>query len=227
MKLAILYSGGKDSTLAMHKASEDNEIVCLITMHSENKDSYMFHSSNIHLTELQAQALEIPLINFNTHGKKELELTDLKDSIKKAKDKFKFQGIVTGALFSDYQASRIGKICEDLELKCLNPLWHLDPVTELNKLLQLDFEVMIIQVAAEGFDESWLGRKIDQKTIDDLIKINKKNKINITAEGGEYESLVLNCPMFKKRISIKKAHKISESKSRGNYIIESAELVNK
>ena len=227
MKLAILYSGGKDSTLAMHKVAEENEIVCLITMHSENKDSYMFHSSNIHLTELQAQALEIPLINFNTHGKKELELTDLKDSIKKAKDKFKFQGIVTGALHSDYQATRIQKICDDLNLKCINPLWHKDQESHLRDVLNSGFKIILKVVEEEGLTKEWLGKEITHEDIDKLVKLHNKTGFHCGGEGGEYESLVLDCPMYKKKLQILDTEIIMENKYTGKLIIKNAKLISK
>src|SRR3989339_1541107 len=114
MRLGVLFSGGKDSCYAMHLAKQQHEIVCLITLRSENKESYMFHTPNISITELQAEAIGLPLLTADTLGKKEDELADLKKAIQKAKDMFAIQGIVTGAIESVYQASRIQKLCDEI-----------------------------------------------------------------------------------------------------------------
>src|SRR3989344_2786086 len=129
MKLALLFSGGKDSTYAGFIAKKcKHKIVCLITLQSKNQDSYMFHTPSISKTQSQADAMKIPLIIQKTKGKKESELKDLKLAIRFAKKKYKVQGIITGAVESIYQASRIQKICDELNLECFNPLWQKDQI---------------------------------------------------------------------------------------------------
>jgi len=83
MKLGVLYSGGKDSTLALIKAQQHHEVACLISIISENKESFMFHTPNIDMTLLQSQALGIPLVRVTTKGEKEKELEDLKKRLMK------------------------------------------------------------------------------------------------------------------------------------------------
>ena len=202
MKLGVLFSGGKDSTYAAYLAGQNNELVCLITLHSKNLYSYMFHTPSISKTKLQAEVMNLPLIEVNTKGEKEIELNDLKDAIIDAKKKYKIEGIVTGAVESVYQASRIQKICDDLGLEVFNPLWQKNQIELLNDLIKNKFEVIIVAVAAEGFDTSWLGRKIDVNMIEELVKLNKKYGINPAFEGGEAESFVLNCPLFKKKLKV-------------------------
>jgi len=226
MRLGVLFSGGKDSTLALMKAMQSNEVVCLITAVSKNPESYMFHTPNIELTKLQAEAIGLPLIQKVTEGVKEEELKDLKEAIKKSKEKFGIEGIVTGAIASNYQKSRIQKICDDLKLKCINPLWGMDQKKVLEELVKNKFEVIIVGVFAKIFDESWLGRKIDEKTVEELLKLEKKEKINPAGEGGEIETLVLNAPFFKKRLKIIKTEKIMEKDS-GILKIKRAELERK
>lgn len=208
----------------MHKAAEKNEISCLITIISENKESYMFHTPNIQLADYQAEALGIPLLKFKTKGEKEKELVDLEKAISEAKKKFKLDGIVTGALASNYQATRIQKICDKLDLKCLNPLWQMNQVEELKELVEKNYDVRIIGVFAYPFTEKWLGRKIDGKAISELVEMEKKYKINPAGEGGEIETLVLDSPMFKKKLKIEKS-KIEYSNYSGILKIEKVELV--
>jgi len=203
MKAGILFSGGKDSTYAMYLAKKaGHEIVCLMTMHSENKESYMFHTPSISKTEKQAEVMGLPLIVDKTKGEKEEELDDLKRLIKKAIDEFGIEGITTGALHSEYQAVRIGKICDDLGLECINPLWHKDEIDYLNELIDADFKIMIIGVFAYPLDESWLGRIIDDKFIEEVAELKEKYKIHPAGEGGEFETFVLNCPLFSRELKV-------------------------
>ena len=150
MKLAVLFSGGKDSTLALYKSMQEHEIACLVSIISKNPESYMFHTPNIHIVKMQAEAIGLPLVLKNTKGEKEKELEDLKKAMEEAKKKYKIEGIVTGALKSVYQSSRIQKLCDELGLQCINPLWQRDEIGLLNELLQNNFKVIISGIFAKN-----------------------------------------------------------------------------
>ncbi len=203
MKCGALFSGGKDSCYAAYLATKQgNELACLISVISENPESYMFHTPSINQTINQAEAMDIPLLIHNTKGEKELELKDLEDAIKQAKKKYKIEAIITGALHSEYQASRIQKICDNLGLRCINPLWHKNEIQYLDELIENKFKVMIIGVFAYPLDKSWLGRMIDNKFIEDVEKLKEKYKIHPAGEGGEFETFVLDCPLFKNSLKV-------------------------
>jgi len=203
MKLGVLFSGGKDSTYAAWLAKkEGHELDCLITLHSENPESFMFHTPSIKKTERQAAAMGMPLLTYQTKGIKEKELKDLEAAIKDAIKKHNIQGIVTGALHSDYQATRIQKICDGLKISCINPLWHRDEFKYLQELIDNNFKVVIIGVSAYPLNASWLGRIIDESFINDVTKIHEKYKIHVAGEGGEFESFVLNCPLFRRPLKV-------------------------
>ena len=223
MKLGILFSGGKDSYLAMHLASEDHEISCLLTVKSSNQDSWMFHTPAITWTKLQAESLNIPQVIQETEGIQDDELEDLFILIKKAKKEYLIEGIVTGALASTYQSTRIQKICNKLDLWCFNPIWQLSQVKLLEKLQTYKITSIITGIAAEPFDESWLGKEIDYSTINELLSYSKKYKINPAGEGGEFESLVINAPMFSKKLHILSS-KIHYSNFSGRLEIKEAKL---
>jgi ABC transporter with metal-binding/Fe-S-binding domain ATP-binding protein len=204
MKVGILFSGGKDSVYSAYLAKKRrHKIACLISIHSKNKESYMFHTPNIKETVKQAKSMNIPLIIQKTKGVKEEELNDLESVIKQAIEKYKIQGIVTGAIHSVYQSSRIQKLCYKLNIKCLNPLWQKNEIEYLNELIKDKFKVIIIGVFAYPLDKSWLGRKIDKEFIEETKKLKEKYKIHPAGEGGEFETFVLNCPLFKKELKIK------------------------
>lgn len=221
MKIGVLYSGGKDSTLALLKAGERHKIACLITLLSENPESYMFQTANVWMTKLQAEAMNLPLVSIKTKGEKEAELEDLKRAILEAKNKYHIEGVVTGALRSTYQASRIQKICHDLDLWCFNPLWLKDPVELLNEALARGIRAIISGVFAEPLDESYLGKTIDQSMIEKLASL--KNLINPAGEGGELETTVIKAPTFNKKIIIDKAE-ITHAKHSGIYSVKEAHL---
>ena len=226
MRVAVLFSGGKDSTMAVYNALENGEDVAyLLAMKSANDESYMFHVPNIHLTDLLACAMEIPIISIQTEGIKEQELEDLKRGFVELKS-LGVEAIYTGALYSTYQKSRIEKLGEEVGLKIISPYWHVNELEYMRLIISLGFEVIISGVAAYGLDEKWLGRRIDDECIDDLIKLNDKVGLNLAFEGGEAETLVLDGPIFKKKIKILKDKKLWHVDS-GLYIIEKAELEDK
>ena len=221
MKLGALFSGGKDSCLAIHKAMKEHSVVCLISLISANPESYMFHVPNISLVDLQAETIGLPLIRKNTPGVKEEELVQLKQAIQEAKEKYKIEGIVTGAVCSIYQCSRIQKICKELGLECINPLWQMDEIELLKQLKE--FEVIISGIFAYKLGKELLGKKIDEKIIAKLEKLQKEIKINPAGEGGEIETTVLNAPFFRKRIVVKD-FEIDFKDNCGTYIIKRTEI---
>ena len=174
MDVAILFSGGKDSTMALYNALEAKEDVkYLLSMKSKNDESYMFHVPNIHITDLLSQALDIPIISAQTDGIKEEELNDLKREFENLKD-LGVEAIYTGALYSTYQKSRIEKLCDEVGLKAISPYWHVDELEYMRKIVSLGFKIIICGVAAWGLDESWLGQVIDDECIDGAIDTMRK-----------------------------------------------------
>lgn len=219
---ACLFSGGKDSTLALHKMhAAKRDVELLITMVSENEYSYMFHKPNIAFTKMQAEAMGIRHIMHDTKGEKEEELQDLEMVLKVNE----VTELVTGAIASDYQRQRIDRICKVLSIDHIAPLWGIDPLEELDELAR-DYKVIITQVAAEGFDESFLGAVIDGSMIEKLKGINKRYGVNLLFEGGEAESFVLDAPMFKRRIQILEHNNVWSGMG-GRYVIEKAALRDK
>jgi len=200
MRVGVLFSGGKDSFYALAKAMKYEQIACLISLVSENKHSYMFHTPGQNLLRAQAEAVGLPIVLHPTKGEEEKELEDLRSAIVLAKKKFKIGGVVTGALASTYQASRVQRICNELELWCYNPLWQKDQIVLLHELVEDGFVVAINGVAAEPFDETWLGKKITPDVITRLEELQQSHHINPAGEGGEYETMVLDSPLHKRKL---------------------------
>ncbi|MEM3791685.1 MAG: diphthine--ammonia ligase [Candidatus Micrarchaeaceae archaeon] len=222
MTNACLFSGGKDSTLALHKAFEFGiRVDLLITMVSQNAESFMFHVPNIMLTELQARAMNIEHVFKETKGEKERELEDLKDVIIENDVGL----LVTGAIESRYQADRINMIAAKLGIDHFAPLWHMDPFEELGEVSKR-FDAIITHISAEGLDSGMLGKRIDEGMIKKIRAANERYGVHPSFEGGEGETFVLDAPLFQKRIKILKSREEIKGLV-GDFIIEDAVLEEK
>ena len=201
MRFAALTSGGKDSILAIWKAMEAGHSVCaMLSVIPENKESYMFHSVNLAAVPVMAERASMAYIPIFTKGEKEAELDDLRAGISKAADEFSVEGIVTGAIASEYQRSRIAGICDELGLVLYAPLWGASPDSVVADAASL-LDARIVVTAADGLNENVLGKRIDEHLIAVLKAVEKKRRINIAGEGGEYESLVFDAPFFSKPVA--------------------------
>jgi diphthine-ammonia ligase len=208
LRAGVLFSGGKDSTYAAYVARQrGDELLCLITLSPARSDSYMFHYPNIRWTAMQAQTMHLPQVTLETKGVKEDELADLSKAIEIAKRDYSIDGVYTGALASVYQKSRVERVCDELGVNAVSPLWHVDQVTHLTDIVANRFEVIMTGVAALGLDESWLGRPLDKEAISDLAKLHAKYGVNPGLEGGEGETFVLDCPLFDQRIEVVSSRK--------------------
>ncbi len=222
MKVGCLISGGKDSLYACYIAKQWGwEISHLIAI-APKKLSWMYHGENVHLIPMIAKSIGLPLLMKESDAEKERELEDLKELILKAG----IDAIVSGAIASEYQRTRIEKICHEAGVKSFMPLWHKNQKQLLKEMIDAGFVIVIDAIAAEGLDENLLGRVIDGDVFKKLEKVADKYKINMGGEGGEYETLVLDCPIYKKRIEILEAEK-KWNGMRGIFEIRKARLVDK
>jgi asparagine synthase (glutamine-hydrolysing) len=182
----------------------------------------MFHYPNIKWTRLQAEAIGINQEMVTLPSVSD-EMNILERSLKTVRDKDRIQGIVTGALASDYQKTRIDRICDGLNLKTYSPVWHKSSQRLVEDLHQNRFNIIMSRVAANGLDSSWLGHVLAGNEWDKLRKLSTKYSFNLTGEGGEYETFVVDAPHFNKRIEIEKGHVETEGDAT-TFIIDSAVL---
>ena len=203
MKVASLFSGGKDSTYALWLAQIQGwNIEALVTVFPEKPDSWMFHYPALKCTALQARAAGIPQVRVSTSGVKEQELEDLSAALGKLKESNGIDGIVSGAIASEYQRTRLDNICENLGLRSFCPLWHKNQEQLVNEQIYAGFETIITACNALGLDEKWLGKRLGVKELRELTKLNKKYGLSIAFEGGEAETFTLAAPAFRRRLSV-------------------------
>ncbi len=225
MNLAALFSGGKDSTFSIYKArSEGHNIKCAITIFPKSDESKLLHHPNVWITKLQTKSMNIPHLFSKTNSDvTDDEIDKLGKLLTDAKKLFNIEGLVHGGILSEFQKNKFENICAKLNLKMISPLWKTNQKEYMKNLLESKFRFMITSVSSGGLDESWLGKEIKKEDIDKLEKLAEKHGFNLSFEGGEAETLVLDCPLFSSPIRITKSQKIWDG-YRGRFEITEAIL---
>jgi diphthine-ammonia ligase len=224
MRLAVLFSGGKDSNYALYwTLNQGFDVTQLVTLNPRRDDSFMFHLPCLDYVSLQAESIGIPPLKKSVSGVKEDEVKELQHVL----SKLDIDGVVSGAVASEYQKTRIDGICENLGIKSFAPLWHKKPEQLLYDIINAGFSVMVVGIAAEGLTEEWLSKILSLADVEELRKLNKKYGISIAGEGGEYETFVLDGPIYKRRIMVKSTVKKMLSKNAGILEIRDAVLSGK
>ena len=227
--VAVLFTGGKDSTFAIEKLRNLGfEIACLISITSENSDSYMLHTPNIRMTELSAKALDLPIVFGSSKGVKEEELRDIQSSVLEARKEYSFDYLGSGGLSSEYQRSRLEKIANEIGLGSIAPLWGISQRNYIEDLvIKNAYSFILTSVSSGGLGQKWLGKIIDVEAVRELLSLSSKYQFNAAFEGGEAETLVLDCPLFlSERIEIVESEKTWDG-FRGNLAIKKARLIDK
>lgn len=215
MKVAVLSSGGKDSSAAIWWAQcKGWDITHLVTMLVEGDDSWMFQIPGTSLVEAQAKLCDYDWLPVTTQGVQEEEILDLE----KALSQIKIDGIVSGAIRSDYQKTRLERMCERLEIKSFTPLWHQSSESHMDGLVSNGFQVMITGVSSEGLTDEWLGHILTTDSLLRLKSLAAKYRFNVDGEGGEYETLVVAGPHMKGSLDL--GYKTEWDGVRGHLVFE-------
>jgi uncharacterized protein (TIGR00290 family) len=173
----------------------------------------MFQTPGNDFISILSKNLNIPLIEVDTKGEKESELEDLEKAILLAKKEYNIEAIVSGAIESIYQASRIQNICFKNKLFSINPLWKINEEEYLNYLIKFNFKVEIIGIFSYPFTKNLIGKRIDEKLISYLKDSNRRYKTSLIGEGGEFETFVVDSPLYKKELFIEYQDIICDSKN--------------
>ena len=225
MKLACLFSGGKDSTYAIHLAKKQgHDVVCLLSIFPKSEESHLLHHPNLRWTKLQSESMNIPQLTIISNSNETSdELIVMEKLLQNAKEQFQIDGLVHGGIKSKFQKEKFETLCLKLNLVSIAPLWGTDPKEYMNQLLDSNFHFMMITVSSDGLDEQWLGKLISKSDIDILNNLSNKFGFNLNFEGGESETFVINCPLFSTPIKINEFTKNWDG-YRGRFEIVDAEL---
>jgi len=208
-----LFSGGKDSSWAVYQALEDGlNVTRLLTVHPSD-DSYMYHVPETQLARLAAESIGIELVEVDpgdleateavdSAAQGDAELEPLEAALTELAAEIDLAGVTAGAIESEFQTNRIQGMCDRLGIDLFAPLWQRDPEQLAADMLAAGFEITILQVAAYGLDESWLGRRLDAEAIDDLRELNDEYGVHLLGEGGEFETFVTDGPHMSQRVDL-------------------------
>ncbi|MEM1655713.1 MAG: diphthine--ammonia ligase [Nitrososphaerota archaeon] len=225
-RLAALFSGGKDSTLAIQLAeSMGYHVDYLITIKPASDESYYFHYPNIWVTGLQARAMGRRQIMVAARSaSREDEIRALRDAIELIGDEV--DGLLSGVSRSGSQHELFQRLCKELGLEFIAPLWMRDPSQLLDEIISSGIAAMIVGVAAMGLGRELLGKIIDQELIILLHSLSERYGVDLLGEGGEFETLVLDSPLFRKKLEILD-YEVSWSGYSGFLIVKDARLIKK
>lgn len=184
--------------LALHRVVEaGHEVAALVSVRARSADSYMFHVPAIELTAHQARSMRMRLVEVATSGEKEKEVDELGAGLRG----IEAEGMVTGALASEYQRARFKRLADGMGWDFVSPLWGRDPWEHVEECARR-FEAVFTGVAADGMGKEWLGRRLDTESISDLRRIHARNRVHPSGEGGEFETAVLDAPLFRERLTV-------------------------
>jgi ABC transporter with metal-binding/Fe-S-binding domain ATP-binding protein len=225
MKLAALFSGGKDSTYSIYLAKKQgHEIKCLLSVFPKSDESHLLHHPNLQWTHLQSQSMKIPQLTIESESDEtDNEIDALKKILIRSIDEYKIEGLIHGGIQSQFQKEKFENLCNKLNLKSIAPLWNRNPLKYMNELISSNFVFMISSVSSGGLDDSWLGKTITENDVVTLSELSKKFGFNLNFEGGEAETFVMDCPLFSNTIKIIQGNKIWDG-YRGRFEIVDARL---
>lgn len=224
-RVISLLTGGKDSVYSLYYAiSQAWEVSETLTICPKVDETLMYHYPNARLAELSSKAMGVR--NYRLELDKQGEDKELEVLFSYLSDKRDVDGIVTGAIKSEYQRTRFDRVCEELGIRSISPLWRKDEMALLREMIDFGMEIIIVGISAEGLGKEWLGRKLDLNSLRNLERLSEEFGFNPSGEGGEFETLVVDAPFYRMKIEIIDYEVIWNGYS-GIYLIRRAKLTRK
>lgn len=202
MKIIASWSGGKDGCFACYKAlAERHEVSYLVNFISREFRRVSFHGTRAHLISRQAQAIGIPLVQYTVPP----DMSLYEQTFKKAVSSLKrngIEGMVFGDIYLQEHKDWIERVCGELGITPLLPLWGMAPERILSDFIEAGFEAVIVSARSDIFDKKWLGQRIDHTSLLGLKKLAEEKGLDVCGEQGEYHTLVVAGPLFRKRLQV-------------------------
>ena len=196
-RVVASWSGGKESCFACYKAIREGFEVSHLLNFVSKDGRCMSHGIDSKLIIAQSQAIDIPIVQ------RKVTWDTYEQEFKTVIRELKQMG-VGGAVFGDIDIQEhkdwVDRICNELGIKPVMPLWGREPEQILTDFIDKGFEAIVVMVKADLLGEEWLGRRVDENFVSDLLKL--KNKVHLCGELGEYHTYVTDGPFFKRRIKI-------------------------
>lgn len=198
MILASSWSGGKDSCLAAYKAIKSGDQVrYLLNFTSKRYKRCCFHGIEADLLNLQAELIGIPLIQNEVSDDMEKYETEFKAAVLEMKTKG-IEGMVFGDIYLEEHKSWVERVCKDLEIVPIEPLWNNSPSKVAQEFIDLGFKAIVVSCKADILGEDFIGRYLGK----DLLQELKTRNICPCGENGEFHTLVMDGPIFRRGIEL-------------------------
>ena len=226
MKVAVLFSGGKDSTYAVKHCLDQGWNITLISVKPTSDEAYIWHFPTVELTPLQAEALGIKkhiYLECNEIGP-ETEAKVIDPVLKK----LDVEAIILGGVgLQETQIKEVTKIANKYGIKVIVPHSYLNSEELLKEELDKGLEIMITECAAGGLTKEWLGATISKENFNEFKALSKKHGFDLLGEGGAYNTFIIDAPFFKNRVEIINSEKHWDEKTRSGYLVAKAAIKNK
>ena len=198
MNLVSSWSGGKDSCLACYKAIKSGyQVRYLLNFISNEYKRCCFHGIEAALLHHQAELIGIPLIQKEVSPDMEKYEAEFKEAVSEIKPKG-IQGMVFGDVYLEEHRNWVERVCKDLEIVPIEPLWNHSPLKIVEDFIDLGFKAIVVSCKADILGKDFIGRCLDK----DLLQELKTKNICTCGENGEFHTFVIDGPMFKRRIEI-------------------------
>jgi uncharacterized protein (TIGR00290 family) len=205
LNVICLWSGGKDSCLALYRAKNQNyKITCLLNFISKNTNISSSHGLYSELLSYQASLMNIPIIQPKVEKGRYAEV--FKDVINDLKKSYQIEGIVFGDIYLEVHKKWADEICNKLKIKQIMPLWKYNTLELLLEFINNGFEAIIVSTKKEILGRQWLGCKINKEFVKKLSNLSQK--IDPCGEEGEFHTLVTNAPIFKQPLQLIKTKEV-------------------
>ena len=202
MKAIVSWSGGKDSCFACYKAlTQGYEVSCLLNFISREFRRVSAHGTRARLISQQAKAVGIPLVQCTVPA----DMSLYEQIFKKAVSHLKRSGmtaIVFGDIYLEEHRDWIERVCDELGITPILPLWGMPPEDVLGGFIEAGFQAVTTSARADVLDETWVGRSIGHSFLSDLEKLQQERELDVCGERGEYHTLVVDGPLFWKRLEL-------------------------
>ena len=204
MKVAVSWSGGMESCLALHKVlKEGHDVAYLVAFVAETWPSFCHP---VKVMELQSKSMGIPLLKLRVNEPYEKSYREV---ISHLVEEEAIEGIVTGDIYvvDDLHGRWMDKVTEGLDISVIMPLWNQDTSKVLKEEVTSGFRSIFTCLGQQWFSEEWLGRELNENSVKDLEALATKTGLDPCGEKGEYHTMAIDGPIFKEAIEISKFSK--------------------
>lgn len=204
----VSWSGGKDSCMALYEALRlGYKVTHLVNFISNDDKRVRFHGTNADLIKQQGAAMGITVAQYETTW--DGYECDFKAGVRGLLPTG-VSGMIFGDIYLEVHREWVERVCGEIGIEAVEPLWGRPTGELLDQFIELGFKAVVVGVNSRYMDEIWVGKAVDGDFRDYL----KRNNIDPCGENGEYHTVVMDGPLFSRKISLVTGGVISKNEYR-------------